>query len=91
VLEGSKMARGKKNRTNIRKQVVKKPATLAQTIRRRTLLTGGSGFDSTTTAGGLAPVLAGALGAGGTVALAGGAATAELCWSKLLSTLRTSA
>ena len=43
--------RGRKNRTNIRKQVVKNPAMLYQTIRRRVLLTGGSGADSTATAG----------------------------------------
>src|SRR5205085_1478230 len=39
---GSKMLRGKKKRTNIRKHVARKPATLAQTIRRRILFTGGS-------------------------------------------------
>jgi hypothetical protein len=41
------MDRGKKNRKNIRKQVVRNAATLAQTIRRRILLTGGSGLLST--------------------------------------------
>ena len=48
ILEGSKIARGKKNRRNIRKQVVKNPTTAAQTIRRRILLTGGSGALCTT-------------------------------------------
>ena len=86
VLEGSKIARGRKNRTNIKKHVVRNPAMLAHTIRRRILLTGGSGFDSTTTAGGLAAALTGALGAGAAGALAGGAVTFELCWSKVLLT-----
>src|SRR3954471_23707236 len=40
---GSKMLRGRKKRTNIRKLVARNPATLAQTMRRRILLTGGSG------------------------------------------------
>jgi len=90
VLDGSKIARGRKNRMNIRKQVVRNPTTLAQTIRRRILLTGGSGVDSTTTAGGLPAGLAGTLGAEGAAGLAGGGAPAELCWSKLLSTPITS-
>jgi hypothetical protein len=47
----------------MRKQVVKKPATLYQTIRRRVLLTGGSGTDSTTTAGVFAGGFAGTLAA----------------------------
>jgi hypothetical protein len=90
VLEGSKIARGRKKRTNIKKQVVRKPVTLNQTIWRRFLLIGGSGRDSTTTAA-LAGALAGAFGAGGLAAFAGGAESAELCGSKLLSTsLRTS-
>ena len=66
--------------------MVRNPATDAQTIRRRVLFTGGSGFDSTTTAGGLAAAFTGALAAGAAGAFAGGAATAELCWSKVLST-----
>ena len=41
------MERGKKNRRNMRKQVVKKPAMLAQTMRRRILFTGGSVLVST--------------------------------------------
>ena len=45
---------------------------LYQTMRRRTLLTGGSGVDSTITAGAFAGGLAGTLAAGGAVALAGG-------------------
>src|SRR3954467_1502416 len=48
LVAGSKMLRGRKKRTNIRKLVAKKPATLAQTIRRRILLTGGSGAVSRT-------------------------------------------
>jgi hypothetical protein len=79
------MARGRKKRTNIRKQVVRNPATLAQTIRRRVLLTAGSGVDSTTTDGGLPAGLAAAFGAGG-ASLAGGAGTPEPCWFTLLST-----
>jgi hypothetical protein len=67
VLGGSVIERGRKNRTNIRKQVVKNPATLYQTIRRRVLLTGGSGVDSTTTAG-----LAAALATGVAAPRAGG-------------------
>ncbi len=51
VLEGSKIVRGKKNRRNIKKQVVRNPTTAAQTIRRRILLTGGSGAISTTAPG----------------------------------------
>jgi hypothetical protein len=88
VLEGSKMARGRKKRTNIRKHVVRNPATLAQTIRLRVLFTTGSGVDSTTTDGGLPAGLVAAFGAGG--ALAGGAGTPELCWLTLLSTSRAS-
>ena len=80
------MERGRKNRTNIRKQVVKKPATLAQTIRRLILLMGGSGFDSTTTAGGLPAAFAGTFAAGATGGFAAGAATVEFGWSKVLST-----
>jgi hypothetical protein len=71
---------------NIRKQVVRNPATLSQTIRRRFLLTGGSGTDSTMTAGGFPAGLATAFGAGGAEAVAGGAATAELSSFRLLST-----
>ncbi len=40
VLEGSRIDRGRKNRRNMKKQVARNPATLAQTIRRRILLTG---------------------------------------------------
>ena len=42
------MARGKKNRRNIRKHVAKNPTTEAHTMRRLILLTGGSGELSTT-------------------------------------------
>jgi hypothetical protein len=42
TLDGSRIERGRKNRTNIRKKVVSAPATVAQTMRRRILLTGGS-------------------------------------------------
>src|SRR5215213_2403299 len=41
---GSKMLRGRKKRMNIRKQVTRKPVIEAQTMRRRILLTGGSGL-----------------------------------------------
>src|SRR6185437_2062871 len=61
------MDRGRKKRTNIRKQVVKNPAMLHQTMRRRVLFTGGSGTDSTTTAG-----LAAAFGTGVAAPRAGG-------------------
>jgi hypothetical protein len=44
------MDRGRKKRTNIRKHVVKNAATDAHTMRRRILLTGGSGVLSTTAA-----------------------------------------
>src|SRR5687768_4858788 len=56
VLAGSVIVRGKKNRKNISSDVSRNPATLAQTMRRRTLLTGGSGVLSTSgpPAGGLA-------------------------------------
>jgi len=47
VLDGSNIARGKKNRRNIKKLTTRNPVTLAQTIRRRILLTGGSGVLST--------------------------------------------
>jgi hypothetical protein len=60
---------------------------LAQTIRRRVLLTIGSGVDSTTTDGGLPAGFAAAFGAGG--ALAAGAGTPEPCWLTLLSTSRS--
>src|SRR5829696_6299412 len=55
---GSKMLRGRKKRTNIRKHVVRKPATATQTMRRRVLLTGGSGLLSSTAPAGLAADLA---------------------------------
>ncbi len=60
LLAGSKIVRGKKNRRNIKKQVVKNPTTAAQTMRRRILLTGGSGALSMT-----APALGAGLAAGG--------------------------
>lgn len=49
--DGSRIERGRKNRTNIRKKVIREPATVAQTIRRRILFTGGSELVSTTAAG----------------------------------------
>ena len=60
VLDGSRIERGRKNRTNIRKNVINEPATVAHTIRRRILFTGGSVDASTTAAGaaGLATVVA---------------------------------
>ena len=66
MLEGSRIERGRKNRTNIRKKVSSEPATVPQTILRRILLTGGSELVSTTAADGLAgaAVLGGALAAG---------------------------
>jgi len=54
MLEGSRIERGRKNRTNIRKKVVSAPATVAQTMRRRILFTGGSELASTTAAAGFA-------------------------------------
>ena len=54
MLEGSRIERGRKNRTNIRKKVRSEPATVPQTIRRRILLTGGSELASTTAAAGFA-------------------------------------
>src|SRR6185295_1419883 len=57
TLDGSRIERGRKNRRNIRKHVVRNPATLAQTIRRRILLTGGSGVLSTTAPGAFGGVL----------------------------------
>lgn len=69
VLAGSKIARGRKKRRNIRKQVVRKPTTLAQTMRRRILFTGGSGVLSTTAPGGF---VAGFVDAGAAVTGAAG-------------------
>src|SRR5215212_5466328 len=63
---GSKILRGKKKRTNIRKQVVRKPTTAAQTMRRRILLTGGSGLLSST-----APVALAATGVASPLATIG--------------------
>ena len=63
MLEGSRIERGRKNRTNIRKKVRSEPATVPQTIRRRILLTGGSEL-ATTTAAAVAG-LAGAAGRAG--------------------------
>src|SRR6266404_5626412 len=80
------MERGRKNRMNIKKQVVRNAVTLSQMIRRRFLFTGGSGTDSTTTAGGFPAGLATAFGAEGAAVVAGGTATAELSSFKLLST-----
>jgi hypothetical protein len=71
---------------NMRKHVVRNPAMLSQMMRRRFLFTGGSGTDSTTTAGGFPAGLATAFGAGGAAAVAGGAAMAEPSFVKLLST-----
>ena len=67
MLEGSRIERGRKNRTNIRKNVVSAPAMVAQTMRRRILLTGGSEVVSTT--------VAGAAGLAGVAARAGAAVT----------------
>src|SRR5437588_11773528 len=55
TLDGSKIVRGRKKRRNIRKSMARKEKTLPQTIRRRSLLTGGSGALCTSgPAGGLA-------------------------------------
>ena len=64
MLDGSRIERGRKNRTNIRKNVINAPATVAHTMRRRILLTGGSELVSTTAAAGFA----GAAALGGAVA-----------------------
>src|SRR5947209_3536363 len=56
MLDGSKMARGRKKRRNIRKSTARKEKTLAQTMRRRSLLTGGSGALSTSGPAGRAGV-----------------------------------
>ena len=71
TLDGSRIERGRKNRRNIKKNVISDPATVAQTIRLRILLTGGSGVLSTRAG---AAALAGA-GEGAAV-LAGGAEVA---------------
>ena len=63
VVDGSRIDRGKKKRRNIKKQVVKNPATLAQTIRRRILFTGGSEVVSTTAAGFAGAAVLGGAGA----------------------------
>lgn len=62
MLDGSRIERGRKNRTNIRKKVVRAPATVAQTIRRRILLTLGSKMASTTAAAVEGPAGAGLRG-----------------------------
>jgi len=90
VLDCSVIERGRKNRMNIRKQVVRNPATLSQMILRRFLFTGGSGTDSTTTAGGFPAGLAATFGAGGAGVVAGGTATAESSPLGLLSTTENS-
>src|SRR5437868_5185398 len=55
TLGGSKSVRGRKKRRNIRKSMARKEKTLPQTMRRRSLLTGGSGALCTSgPAGGLA-------------------------------------
>ena len=47
TFDGSKMARGRKKRTNIKKLVARKPATLAQTMRRRIVWATVAGFLAT--------------------------------------------
>ena len=75
MLDGSRIERGRKNRRNIRKQVVRNPTMLAQTIRRRILFTGGSGVLSTTAPTGFAALAvtarAGGAAAGGGPGAAG--------------------
>ena len=90
MLEGSVIERGRKNRTNIRKQVVRKPAMLAQTMRRRILLTGGSGVDSTTTAGGFPAGLAGVFAVAGAAGDTGSATATDVSLVGTLSTPMTS-
>ena len=63
MLDGSRIERGRKNRTNIKKKTVSEPATVAQTIRRRILFTGGSELVSTTAAA-VEGFAGGAVGAG---------------------------
>ncbi len=81
--------RGRKNRTNIKKQVVRNPAMLAQTMRRRILFTGGSGTDSTTAPGFIAD-LAGTLAAGGATAPGGALDPVVACSLGVLSKPKTS-
>ena len=50
MLDGSRIDRGRKNRTNIKKKVIKEVATTDHTIRRRILLTEGSEAVSTVAA-----------------------------------------
>lgn len=70
VLEGSKIVRGRKNLKNIKKQVVRNPTTLAQTMRRLILLT--VGVLSTTAPG----CTAGRAAAAGTAVFGGAGAVA---------------
>src|SRR5918997_6350695 len=51
TLDGSMMARGRKKRIVAIPMAAKKPTTLAHTMRRRILLTGGSDCASTTVVG----------------------------------------
>jgi len=77
VLAGSKIARGRKKRRNIKKHVVRNPTTLAQTMRRRILFTGGSGVLSTIAAGGFVAGFAVSGGVLTTGAVGGGGATVD--------------
>src|SRR6266581_7943432 len=63
---------------------------LAQTMRRRILLTGGSGVDSTTTAGGFPAGLAGVFAAAGAAGAAGSATANDVSLVGTLSTPMTS-
>lgn len=84
-MDGSRIDRGKKKRKNIKKQVVKNPATLAQTIRRRILFTGEGALSTTAPGGGATGRAAAAgkavLGAGGVAAggVPDGVSTAGSC------------
>lgn len=69
VLDGSRMDRGRKKRRNIKKYATKLAAIADQTMRRRILLTGGSGALSTSEPTGLATTRA----AGAATAVFGGA------------------
>ena len=89
VLEGSKIARGRKNLRNIKKQVVRNPATLAQTIRRLILLTVGGALSTTApdfVAGRAAAAGTAVFGGAGTVAggVPDGVSTTELPCSWLI-------
>ena len=67
--DGSRIERGRKNRTNIRKNVVSAPATVAHTMRRRILFTGGSELVSTAAVGAAGFAVAAAVRGGAALTL----------------------